>query len=313
MADHDKLAAALVRTNECADVDFKTSFDVNAPRDWLEIIKDIAAMANSGGGFLLVGMNDDASPSGNDVTGLLSVDPADLANRIHKYTTQNFTGVELIKCEKSGHEICAVSINAIRVPLVFTRVGEFELQDAKKKTVFAMGTVYFRHGAKSEPGTSEDLRLFLEREIERVKESWLGGIAKVVEAPVGSRFAVLPPAETPSVTAGALPMQLTNDPTAPAYYAVPIDKTHPYRQKEVVREVNRRLAGTKTINAHDILCIRRAYSVQRDVSFCYTQNYATPRYSDKFVDWIGDQFLADASFFDTTKIKFDELKAASSS
>lgn len=308
MSDHDKLAEALARASESESVDFKSAFDVKSTRDWLEIIKDIAAMANSGGGYLLVGLKDDGSPSESEVSQLLAVDPADLANRFHKYTGQNFTAFELIECAKAGQEICAVRVGPARVPIVFTRVGELEAPDGKKKSVFALGTVYFRHGAKSEPGTSEDLRLFLEREIERTKRSWLEGIAKVVEAPVGSRFAVLPPEGTPAGPAGVLPMQLTNDPSAPAYYAVPIDKTHPHRQKEVVREVNLRLAGKKSINAHDVLCIRRVYSVQKNISLCYTQNYATPRYSEQFVSWIVDQYHADPSFFEKTKSKFDELK-----
>jgi hypothetical protein len=47
---HDELlAAALSKTSESADVDFKSMFDAEALRDWLELIKDIAAFANSGG------------------------------------------------------------------------------------------------------------------------------------------------------------------------------------------------------------------------------------------------------------------------
>lgn len=311
MSQHEQLAAALARSTETADVDFKSEFDPGSLRDWLEILKDIAAFANSGGGLILVGLKDDGTPSGADISGLQSVDPADLGNRIHKYTGQHFAGVELLECEKSGHEVCAIRVSAVRVPIVFTRVGEFELPDAKKKTVFALGTVYFRHGAKSEPGTSDDLRKFLEGEIEVTRRSWLDGIAKVVEAPTVSRFAVLPAEGAPTGPAGSLPMQLTTDPGAPAYYAVPLDKTHPFRQKEVVREVNTRLAGRKAIIGHDVLCIRRVYSVQKEINFCYTQNFASPRYSQQFVDWIVSQYEANAAFFEQARIRFETLKGAS--
>lgn len=310
MLHDDALSNALARTSESADVDFKSAFDSGALRDWLELVKDIAAFANSGGGYILVGLNDDGSASGADVSGLLAVDPADLGNRFHKYTGLHFAGVELIECEKSGKEVCAVRISGVHVPIVFTRVGETELPDGKKKTAFALGTVYFRHGAKSEPGTSDDLRAFLERELELVRRSWLDGIAKVVEAPTGSRFAVLPPEGAPTGPSGSLPMQLTSDPGAPAYYAVPLDKTHPHRQKEVVREVNQRLAGKKAINSHDVICIRRVYSIQKEINFCYTQNFASPRYTQQFVDWIVEQYNGNNAFFDEARAKFDELKAA---
>jgi hypothetical protein len=218
--------------------------------------------------------------------------------------------VELIRCEKLASTICAVRVSAARIPLVFTRVGEVELNDGKKKTIFAVGTVYFRHGAKSEPGTSEDLREFLEREVESTRRSWLDGIAKVVEAPAGSRFAVLPPEGTRTGPSGALPMTLTTDPSAPAYYAVPLDTTHPFRQKEVLIEVNARLAGRKVVNSHDVICIRRVFEIQKDIVRCYTQNYASPRYSQQFVDWIVERFEADATFFEETRTKFDQLKLA---
>jgi predicted HTH transcriptional regulator len=164
MTHDDALSNALARISETADVDFKSTFDATALRDWLELIKDIAAFANSGGGYILVGLNDDGSTSDGDVAGLLSVDPADLGNRFHKYTSLHFASVELIECEKSGKEVCAIRVEAVHVPIVFTRVGETELPDGRKKTAFALGTVYFRHGAKSEPGTSDDLRGFLDRD-----------------------------------------------------------------------------------------------------------------------------------------------------
>jgi len=137
MSDDELLSSSFARTGETDEVDFKSSFDPEALRDWLEIIKDIAPFANSGGGYILVGLENDGSPSGADISGLLAVDPADLGNRIHKYTGQHFSGVELLECEKSGYEICAIRASPVRVPIVFTRVGECELPDSKKRTVFA--------------------------------------------------------------------------------------------------------------------------------------------------------------------------------
>jgi hypothetical protein len=306
------LEFALARSTETAGVDFKSSFDIGVSREWLELIKDIVAFANSGGGHILVGLSDDGHPSGYSVDALLEVDQADLGNKLLKYTGQHFAGVELVECEKLGSKVCAVRVSAARIPIVFTKVGEIELGDAKKKTIFAIGTVYFRHGAKSEPGTSDDLRAFLEREVERTRRAWLDGIAKVVEAPAGSRFAVLPPEGTRTGPSGAVPMTLTSDPAAPAYYAVPLDTTHPYRQKEVVREVNVRLSGRKAINSHDLVCIRRVFEVQKDIVRCYTQNFASPRYSQQFVDWIVERFESDPTFFEETRSKYDLLKRESS-
>jgi hypothetical protein len=55
-------------------------------------------------------------------------------------------------------------------------------------------------------------------------------------------------------------------------------------------------AKRKAINAHDIFCIRRVYSVEKDIKFCYTQNYATSKYSEAFVDWVVQKYEEDESF-----------------
>lgn len=131
MADDTQLTIALERSAEAADLDFKSTFDANQAGDWLEIIKDIAALANSGGGTILVGLNDDGSPSGTDVSGALSIDPADLTNKVHKYTGIQFDGFEVAECHKREHLICAISVCGWRIPIVFTRVGTYEAAPGK--------------------------------------------------------------------------------------------------------------------------------------------------------------------------------------
>lgn len=304
-----QLGDVLSRSSETDDLDFKAEFH-NRLGDWLEIIKDMVAFANSGGGTILIGVNDDGSPSGADVSGICETDPADVTNKIYSYTGIQFHAFDISKAEKDGKDVCVISVRGSRVPIVFTKIGNYEpTPGAKPKTAFSIGVVYFRHGAKSEPGNSDDLRKFVEREVDSIKHSWLSGIAKVVEAPAGSRVAILPPESEPAGPSGVLPMHFTNDPAAPQYYAIPIDTTHPYRQKEVVEEVNRRFAGRPKITTHDILCIRRVFEVQKDINLCYTQNFASPRYSEAFVNWIVKQHEEDASFFSKTKNRYDKLKA----
>lgn len=66
---------------ESATVDFKLSFDPKSKGEWCELIKDIVAMSNSGGGSIVVGVDDDGNPSTNsDIAPLLAVDPADVTN-----------------------------------------------------------------------------------------------------------------------------------------------------------------------------------------------------------------------------------------
>jgi len=51
--------SAVSAKRESKAVDFKRSFDPASVAEWCELIKDIVAMANSGGGTILIGVNND--------------------------------------------------------------------------------------------------------------------------------------------------------------------------------------------------------------------------------------------------------------
>jgi predicted HTH transcriptional regulator len=66
------LERAITAQKESKHVDFKAEFDPNSRHDWCEIIKDIVAMANSGGGAILIGLKDDGKPSNFDTRTLFN-------------------------------------------------------------------------------------------------------------------------------------------------------------------------------------------------------------------------------------------------
>ena len=77
----EDIHAAIDHGSETETVEYKDSFNSDAP-DWLEIIKDIVALANSGGGTIVFGIADDGTPSGFDCAPLFAIDPADNRARV---------------------------------------------------------------------------------------------------------------------------------------------------------------------------------------------------------------------------------------
>ena len=67
-------------SQESAKLDFKAGFEIKT--DWCELIKNTVAMANSGGGKILIGVSDDGVPTKSDVSALLAVDLADVVNKV---------------------------------------------------------------------------------------------------------------------------------------------------------------------------------------------------------------------------------------
>ncbi len=299
------LARAKAAKRETKRLEFKEQFDVKGDRDWCEIIKDIVAIANSGGGLILIGVRNDGSASGADLTEVLKLDPAKLTDKIFSYTGEQFAEFEMEPLKRGGKMVAALRISEAAIPMVFTSAGTYPEPGAKKPVkAFARGALYFRHGAKSEPATSNDLRLVIEREIRKDRRSITRNMRKVVEAPRGAHVQVLPGDVKESSAPNATAIRLTDDPSAPAYRRIQVDDDYPHRQTEVVAQVNQRLAGKASVNSHDIFCVRRVYGIDNDDQYCHRLKFSTPQYSEAFVGWLVAQHKADSSFFHKARADF---------
>src|SRR5665647_941706 len=261
---------ALSAPKESGMVDFKTELNFSAPHTWCELIKDILAMANSGGGVILVGVDDSGKPSGGNLDPVLSLDPAVVTDKLFKYTGVHFGDFEITARTRRGKAVAAVEVGMSETPIIFTKPGTFSVAGGQK-TAFSKGTVYFRHGAKSEPGTTRDLERYFERRLNSVRKAWFSGIRKVTQAPPGASVVTLT-----------------------------------YRQKELVTALSQRLAGATSLAGYDIQCVRRIHAIDENKRFCHHPKYTTPQYSEAFADWLVEQFESNASFFDEARRKAKE-------
>ena len=162
--NRDKILNKAISTKrESKYVDFKEQFFPDEAKDWCDIIKDIVAMANSGGGIIIIGLKNNGSPSGTDVSTILQIDPAEITDKIAKYTDEQFSEFTIQEASREGCKIAIWQIRGISIPMIFTSPGTYDIGGGKQKTAFSQGSVYFRHGAKSAPGNANDLRKSLER------------------------------------------------------------------------------------------------------------------------------------------------------
>ena len=294
---------ALAAKRESKYVDFKASLDFSEPHAWCEIVKDIIAMANSDGGVLLIGLDNRGNPTGFDPTHVLDVDEAEVTDQIQKYTGVQFDTFTISEETKSGNRLAAILVQGGSTPIVFTKPGTYAVSDKKQKTAFSAGTVYFRHGAKSEPGDTNDIRKVVERQLESIRQSWLQGVRKVIKAPPGSQIYTFPSGVEvrESASSDARAIRIVDDPDAPAYRKLDYDLTHPFRQKETIAEINRGLADGMTINSFDIQCINRVYEVRDKENFFHSPRYSSPQYSREYVAWVISQHQLDRRFFQKTR------------
>lgn len=300
----DLVDKGLMAKRESKYVEFKRSFDPASAGEWCEIIKDVVAMANSGGGVIVVGLENNGQPSGDDVSLVLAIDQATLVDKINRYTGYQFTGVEIHEADKAGHTVAVLEISGTETPLVFQSVGTYEVEKGKQKTAFSKGCVYFRHGAKSEPGTMDDIRQAIEKRVEQIRSEWLDGVRKVVKAPTGSTVSVFSGEIRESSAPSAMPIRLVDDPDAPGYRLIDQDITYPYRQTELIGVVNAMLPDNVNINTYDVLALRRTHGVDENPRFSHTPKFGSMQYSDAFAKWVVDKHKVDPQIFETARVRY---------
>jgi hypothetical protein len=270
-------------------VALKEDFDSGAPVDWLELVRDVAALANSGGGVVVV-------------RSAIQLEEELLHEQLARYVAPDFEAFELFDILRHGKAETAIVVDSVAgMPLVFSAQGRHRDAEGREHVVFAEGGLYFRHGAKSEPPSGDDVRDFIKRQLDATRQQWLANIRQVMHAPDRAEVAIIETAERDEEGRPTL-IRLTTDPHAPLYGQVDPDHSHPHRQKEVITEVNRRLDG-RTVNAFDVLSVRRVYAVSEGTrpEFVHVPKFGSPQYSDAFVDWLVEQDARDPKFFENAK------------
>lgn len=286
--------------------DFKSDIDWNNLGELIEVFKDTIALANSGGGVILVGVNNDGKIN-KEWKNENKIDQADFINKLKKYIDIQFYNFIFKEIERVDGIAFGIIIESSKLPIIFTNPGTYELADKKQKTAFGRGTLYFRHGAKSEPGNNTDIENAFNNELERVKISWLGNIRKVVEAPIDHIAYMAPPNVTLVESKEAIPIRITDSMDAPAYKIQNPDDFCPYRQKEVVQQVNQKLHAS-IINGYDITAINHVYKIDSSKpDFYYKSNFGPKQYSKNYVDYLVEGYKTNNAFFLETREKYKEI------
>ena len=226
-----------------------------------DVLKDVVALANVGGGIVLTEIPPDVTAIRDQL---------------------GFDDVELVSTERGP-------------VLVVGAAGEAPL------TLDSQGA-FFRHGGRSVPASRDDLRRFMERRLALVRKRLIGDIKRVITAPAGSEIVAIERSEDDR---GERVIRITTDEHAPLYRAIDFDVTHPYRQKELIAEVNRRLPEDKAVNSYDFQAIRHTYEVDPD--FVHRPRFGTNQYSEAFVEWLVDRIEHDGEFVPTARANYNEF------
>jgi hypothetical protein len=235
-----------------------------------QLLVDIAALANSGGGVIV------AEPE-------LAVDLSEISRRLG-----GFNAFDVEEVVRDGKPAKAIVVGA-----------------ADEAPLLVDQQAYFRHGAKNRPATAEDLRKFLKRRLDLIRRQWLKSIREVLTSRDGAQVTVVQTEEADEHGVPTL-IRLSDDPNAPLYGRLDPDRTHPHRQTEVVTEVNRRLPDGVSVTPYDVLSVRRVHDITEATrpEFAHVPKFGSPQYSDAFVQWLLAQHEQDPRFFEKAKTRY---------
>lgn len=299
MSTIDDIKKALAARKESKTIEFKDLFN-GSTRDWCEILKDIFAISNSGGGTMTFGLDSHGIPTGSNVDWILKLDPADLTNKINAYTDYNYADFEIHKVNKSGYELACLILHTAPILLVPSKPGTYPEEGGKQGRAFSAGVVYFRHGAKSEPATTSDLANYIEKCRTDERKSILSEVRRVVKS---RRPGKSIPTDEVTITTDSesLPIRLTDNVEAPEFRLVDPDKTYPHRRMDVINIVNKKLGTEKSINQFDIQAIRKVYDIDGKLEYSYKSQFGTRQYSDAFIEFIMTKWSENKSFFEEVR------------
>lgn len=152
-------------TGEGNALDFKLSWPADDKKSWAEIIKDILAIANTGGGCIILGV-DEHKPAEESAVGLESIlDKAKVKDKFQPY----LPAALLLRCDildftySSQHE--TLSGKCFQVVIIDDLPRLIPFLPTKESGQLMLSHIYVRRGTSSELATHDTLQELIARRV----------------------------------------------------------------------------------------------------------------------------------------------------
>lgn len=205
---------------ECVHFELKREFCPNS-RAWAELAKDIVAMANSGGGVVLFGVDDDGTRRGLPESLLPVLDAAKVTDQLRRKAPSASVSTTYFEWTYYRRRYGVLVVQPLRVPLVFDKEWGYEGTDGKLRMAIKPGVLYVRTPGKSAPARQPDVHQVWEQSVGLAFERVMARIQRVASLPFDSELIVTDEGTSDSgyllVGKGeGRPVRIVDDPDTPA-------------------------------------------------------------------------------------------------
>lgn len=170
---------------ETESVERKRTIDLDERSDRMALIREIVAMANTSGGEVVVGVDDDGTVVGVSDAIASKFDPARLSDLLDPFTSPDHIEVTIL-VERLGAGAAIVRIEVPQhsdPPLVLARDGNYEGSNGKQKSAFSRDDVLVRRGTKVERAQRSDYQRWLRRAADDARSLLLDRVALIANMP----------------------------------------------------------------------------------------------------------------------------------
>jgi len=189
------IVTALIAYKEEDDcLDYKQTVDISSEKEWLGLTKDISALANTFGGYLVFGVDDgehDIIGLSRDVANVLK-DSSRIQGKINRFLEPQIGSLRSKEFRFDSKVVVALYIPQSKgVTHLVSKLGKFKHTSGAEKTALQQGTFDIRRSAGNHLGDSRDLDNVIDRRIEQFRASLIEKIARVVSSPASSDVFIL--------------------------------------------------------------------------------------------------------------------------
>ena len=205
---------------ECARFELKREFSPSS-HAWAELAKDVVAMANSGGGVILFGVDDNGTRRGLPESLLPVLDAAKVTDQLRRRAPSASVSTAYLERTYYGKLYGALVVQPLRVPLVFDKEWGYQGTDGKPRIAIQPGVLYVRAPGKSAPASQADVHEIWEQSVSLAFEKTMARIERVASLPFDSELIVTDESTPDSgyllVDKGeGRPVRIVADPDTPA-------------------------------------------------------------------------------------------------
>jgi hypothetical protein len=178
-------------------IDLKVGFK-NDPKSWPAILKDVVAMHNSGGGMLVLGIADNGSRVGLDLSLMTPLDPTNVGNKGRRYHINGLFRTAYTEVVYYGKRYGFLFVHAGGGLLTFDKDVQVDRPGQSPEIVARPGVLYVRRDSSSRPACQNDLDEIMHRLLGRGIRAFLARVEKVASLPASTQLI----AKTPGASGG---------------------------------------------------------------------------------------------------------------